>query len=69
MSTFAGLDAAVAKMTAAGETYITGGRKRAYRDHRLEWMVKSGGIEVVQAGLRDRSIRFSWAGAWSSEGD
>ena len=68
MSTFAGLDAAAAKMTAAGETYVTGGRKREYRDHRLKWMVKSGGIEVVQAGQRDRSIRFSRRGAWSSEG-
>lgn len=38
--------------------YTTGERRREYRDHRLEWMVKSGGIEVVLAGLRDGNIRF-----------
>ncbi|MBU6271320.1 MAG: hypothetical protein KGQ67_08465 [Betaproteobacteria bacterium] len=38
------------------------GAKREYRDHRLEWMIKSGGIEVVLAGLRDGNIRFTWPG-------
>jgi len=38
------------------------GRKREYRDHRLEWMIKSGGIEVVEKGLRENTIRFSWPG-------
>ena len=38
----------------------TGGKVREYRDHRLEWMIKSGGIEVVFAGLRDGNIRFPW---------
>ncbi|MFI4934069.1 MAG: glutathione S-transferase family protein [Caulobacterales bacterium] len=33
--------------------------KREYRDHRLEWMVKSGGIEVVLKGLEKDNIRFS----------
>jgi glutathione S-transferase len=33
--------------------------KREYRDHRLEWMVKSGGIEVVMAGLSKGNIRFT----------
>jgi glutathione S-transferase/RNA polymerase-associated protein len=33
--------------------------KREYRDHRLEWMIRSGGIEVVLAGLEKRNIRFS----------
>lgn len=32
--------------------------KREYRDHRLEWMIKTGGIEVVQEGLRRDNIRF-----------
>jgi RNA polymerase-associated protein len=28
--------------------------------NRLEWMVKSGDIYVVLAGLRDNTIRFPW---------
>jgi len=32
---------------------------RQYRDHRLEWMMKSGGVEVVLDGLRDRTIMFA----------
>ncbi|MGA0840627.1 MAG: hypothetical protein ACO3P1_12125, partial [Pseudomonadales bacterium] len=32
--------------------------KREYRDHRLEWMVKSGGFEVVREGLEKNNIRF-----------
>lgn len=32
--------------------------KREYRDHRLEWMVKSGGIDIVRAGLEKDNIRF-----------
>ncbi len=59
-ATFAEFDAAAARMAGASELYTTGGRRREYRDHRLEWMVKSGGIEVVLAGLRDGNIRFPW---------
>jgi glutathione S-transferase/RNA polymerase-associated protein len=33
--------------------------KREYRDHRLEWMVRSGGIDVVLEGLERRNIRFT----------
>ena len=44
---------AVPKMLAAGAF------KREYRDHRLEWMLRSGGIQVVIDGLADGSIRFS----------
>ena len=33
--------------------------KREYRDHRLEWMVKSGGLDVVTDGLAKGNIRFS----------
>jgi glutathione S-transferase/RNA polymerase-associated protein len=33
--------------------------KREYRDHRLEWMIKSGGLEVVLKGLERGNIRFS----------
>jgi len=33
--------------------------KREYRDHRLEWMIKSGGAQVVIDGLERDNIRFS----------
>lgn len=34
--------------------------RREYRDHRLEWMIKSGGINIVKDGLENNNIRFSW---------
>ncbi len=58
--TFAEYEAASAGMAATIERFKTGERLREYRDNRLEWMIKSGGIEVVLAGLRDRNIRFPW---------
>jgi glutathione S-transferase/RNA polymerase-associated protein len=33
--------------------------RREYRDHRLEWMIRSGGLEVVTAGLERDDIRFT----------
>jgi glutathione S-transferase/RNA polymerase-associated protein len=33
--------------------------KRQYRDHRLEWMIRGGGISVVQEGIEKGTIRFS----------
>lgn len=42
------------------EAYLSGARKREYRDHRLEWMLKSGGLEIVTKGLEKDNIRFSW---------
>lgn len=33
--------------------------KRHYRDHRLEWMVRSGGLQVLVDGLGKGDIRFT----------
>ena len=33
--------------------------KREYRDHRLEWMIRSGGLDVVLEGIKANNIRFS----------
>ena len=33
--------------------------KREYRDHRLEWMIRSGGLDVVIEGIKSDTIRFS----------
>jgi glutathione S-transferase/RNA polymerase-associated protein len=35
--------------------------KRQYRDHRLEWMIRSGGLSVVQKGMERDNIRFNSA--------
>ena len=31
--------------------------KREYRDHRLEWMIKTGGLDIVRDGLSRNNIR------------
>jgi glutathione S-transferase/RNA polymerase-associated protein len=36
-----------------------GAIRRQYRDHRLEWMLKSGGIEIVLRGMQKDDIQFS----------
>src|SRR5262249_36363477 len=33
--------------------------KREYRDHRLQWVVRRGGVDVVLEGMRRGNIRFS----------
>ena len=33
--------------------------RREYRDHRLEWMLRSGGADIVLDGVRKGNIRFS----------
>lgn len=32
--------------------------RRQYRDHRLEWMLRSGGLPIVLEGVEKRTIRF-----------
>ena len=32
--------------------------KREYRDHRLEWMIKTGGLQIVADGLDKNNVRF-----------
>jgi glutathione S-transferase/RNA polymerase-associated protein len=32
--------------------------KREYRDHRLQWMIKTGGLQIVVDGLKKENIRF-----------
>ena len=33
--------------------------RREYRDHRLDWMLRSGGLDIVLDGIKNGSIRFS----------
>ena len=51
--------ARTAGMANVAELVEKGLFKREYRDHRLEWMIKSGGLEVVLKGLERDNIRFS----------
>jgi glutathione S-transferase len=37
----------------------SGAFARQYRDHRLEWMMRTGGVEIVLEGLKKKTIRFS----------
>ena len=36
-----------------------GKARREYRDHRLDWMLRSGGLDIVLDGIKKRTIRFS----------
>jgi glutathione S-transferase len=38
---------------------VQAGFKREYRDHRLEWMIRAGGLDVVADGLAGGNIRFN----------
>jgi len=49
---------AIAAMTAVAGIVEQGLFKREYRDYRLEWMVKTGGFDVVARGLAADNIRF-----------
>ncbi len=33
--------------------------RRQYRDHRLDWMLRSGGLDIVLDGIKNETIRFS----------
>jgi glutathione S-transferase len=48
-----------ASMPNVAELVEKGLFKREYRDHRLEWMIKSGGVDVVLQGLARGNIRFA----------
>jgi glutathione S-transferase len=37
----------------------SGALVRQYRDHRLEWMIRSGGLPIVLDGIEKKTIRFS----------
>jgi glutathione S-transferase/RNA polymerase-associated protein len=51
--------ASLANFTELPKLVAAGQFKREYRDHRLEWMVRSGGVEVILDGLAKQTIRFS----------
>jgi len=55
-------EAAAASMTGfemLPQLVASGVFKREYRDHRLEWMMRSGGADIVLEGMRQSNIRFA----------
>jgi glutathione S-transferase len=59
-ATFREFEAAAERMGDGAARLASGAIKREYRDHRLEWMMKSGGLQVVLDGLAKNNIRFTW---------
>jgi glutathione S-transferase len=49
----------VAVLETLHEAVGDGSFKRHYRDHRLEWMVRSGGLQVLLDGLGKGDVRFT----------
>ncbi|MBA4337426.1 MAG: glutathione S-transferase family protein [Hyphomonas sp.] len=52
-------EASIGGMAQVDQAVKAGLFKRQYRDHRLEWMMKSGGREIVLSGLETGTIRFT----------
>ena len=58
-SAFEAARAAAVAMSQVADVVAAGLFKRQYRDHRLEWMVRTGGLDIVQRGLERDNIRFT----------
>jgi len=59
-ATFKEFRAAADAMGDAAKRLEMPGFRRQYRDHRLEWMLKSGGLEIVLDGMKRGNVRFNW---------
>jgi glutathione S-transferase len=59
-ATFREFEAAAGNMSAAAERLASGQIRREYRDHRLEWMMKSGGVQIVLDGMAKGNVRYTW---------
>ena len=59
-ATFKEFDHAAGSMGDGAQRLASGAVRREYRDHRLEWMMKSGGLQIVLDGLAKDNICFTW---------
>jgi len=59
VKTAAAATESIKTMAVVGEAVRQRLFKREYRDHRLEWMIRSGGLDVVLEGIKADTIRFS----------
>lgn len=55
------MQGASAGMAAVRQALQAGLFKREYRDHRLEWMIRNGALDIVRLGIERRNIRFTEA--------
>lgn len=51
--------ASAAGMSGVADLVARGLFRRQYRDHRLEWLIRNGGLEIVERGLELGNIRFT----------
>lgn len=51
--------AAMPAFEQASSLVRSGSFLREYRDHRLEWMMRSGGVEIVLDGMAKKNVRYS----------
>ncbi|MGE3142990.1 MAG: glutathione S-transferase family protein [Hyphomonadaceae bacterium] len=58
-ATFAEARDGLSGLAGAADRLRGGNFKRQFRDHRLEWMIRSGGLQVVLDGLAQNNIRFT----------
>ena len=58
-ASFEAARASLSAMAQVAEIVESGLFKRQYRDHRLEWMIRSGGYEIVRKGIEKNNIRFN----------
>jgi glutathione S-transferase/RNA polymerase-associated protein len=49
----------LARFMKRGEEIAAGTYRRQYRDHRLDWMMRSGGMQIVLEGAAAGTLRFS----------
>ena len=54
-----GFDSEAVSLEAVHAALEQGLFKREYRDHRLEWMIKTAGLGIVEQGLARGNIRFT----------
>ena len=58
-TTVAEAQAMLSGMAQVDQAVKAGLFKRQYRDHRLEWMMRSGGAQIVLDGVNTSTIRYS----------
>ncbi|MCW1383130.1 glutathione S-transferase family protein [Novosphingobium sp. KCTC 2891] len=63
--TFAEAEAQVEPMAQVAAFLEAGLFKRQYRDHRLEWMIRAGGLDVVLDGIAKDNVRFTDLGKFA----
>lgn len=66
-ATIAEAACAVAGMKHYAGLMAAGNFRRQFRDHRLEWMIRAGGIDVVSEGLKRGNVRFTDLGVFGRE--